>query len=102
PRADVVARPGRRAAVARRRVGARIRRLPGGRGAAVGRDLLFEAQPMRLAGLLVAALLGAAGLPARDAPVYRSELVFPLEHWHNHASIIVQAPNATLLAHSFH
>ena len=26
-----------------------------------------------------------------------SELIFPLEHWHNHASMIVEAPNGDLL-----
>jgi hypothetical protein len=33
----------------------------------------------------------------RAAPQIESELVFPLEHWHNHASMIVEAPNGDLL-----
>lgn len=28
---------------------------------------------------------------------YESELIFPLEHWHNHASCIVECPNGDLL-----
>lgn len=32
----------------------------------------------------------------------RSELIFPLETWHNHASCIVEAPNGDLLACWFH
>jgi predicted neuraminidase len=29
-------------------------------------------------------------------PVFRAELVFPLEHWHNHSSSIVELPNGEL------
>lgn len=47
-------------------------------------------------GLLLSALLQA------EQPVYRSEFIFPLEHWHNHASSIVEAPNGDLLACWFH
>jgi predicted neuraminidase len=31
------------------------------------------------------------------APFIESELIFPLEHWHNHASCIVECPNGDLL-----
>ncbi|MDX2043148.1 MAG: exo-alpha-sialidase [Acidobacteriota bacterium] len=30
-------------------------------------------------------------------PFFTSELIFPLEHWHNHASCIVECPNGDLL-----
>lgn len=30
-------------------------------------------------------------------PFHTSELIFPLEHWHNHASAIVECPNGDLL-----
>jgi predicted neuraminidase len=41
--------------------------------------------------------------PARQAaPLFTSELVFPLEHWHNHASMVVEAPNGDLLVCWFH
>lgn len=36
------------------------------------------------------------------APFYEAELIFPLEHWHNHASCIVEAPNGDLLVCWFH
>ncbi len=35
-------------------------------------------------------------------PFHRAELIFPLEHWHNHASSIVEAPNGDLLVCWFH
>src|SRR2546423_15034000 len=31
-----------------------------------------------------------------------SELIFPLEHWHNHASCIVESPKGDLLVCWFH
>src|SRR6266542_6119322 len=37
-----------------------------------------------------------------DAPFLRSELIFPLEHWHNHASCIVETPRGDLLVCWFH
>src|SRR4029079_5345175 len=36
-------------------------------------------------------------LVALEKPVFESELIFPLEHWHNHASCIVEVPNGDLL-----
>jgi predicted neuraminidase len=39
---------------------------------------------------------------AQETPFLRAELIFPLEHWHNHASMIVEAPNGDLLVCWFH
>jgi predicted neuraminidase len=36
------------------------------------------------------------------APQYSGELIFPLEHWHNHSSSIVELPNGDLLVCWFH
>ena len=36
------------------------------------------------------------------APQYSSELIFPLEKWHNHSSSIVELPNGDLLVCWFH
>jgi predicted neuraminidase len=36
------------------------------------------------------------------APEYSSELIFPLEHWHNHSSSIVELPNGDFLVCWFH
>ena len=47
-------------------------------------------------------LLGGAAAAAQDAPFLSSELIFPLEHWHNHGSMIVEAPNGDLLVCWFH
>lgn len=37
-----------------------------------------------------------------DEPFQRAELIFPLEHWHNHGSCVVEAPNGDLVACWFH
>src|SRR5580700_10561351 len=39
---------------------------------------------------------------AMSAPLYKGELVFPLESWHNHSSSVVEAPNGDLLVCWFH
>ncbi len=36
------------------------------------------------------------------APQYSAELIFPLEHWHNHSSSVVELPNGDLLVVWFH
>jgi predicted neuraminidase len=36
------------------------------------------------------------------AQQYSAELIFPLEHWHNHSSSIVELPNGNLLVCWFH
>jgi predicted neuraminidase len=36
------------------------------------------------------------------APQYSGELIFPLEHWHNHSSSVVELPNGDLLVVWFH
>ena len=41
-------------------------------------------------------------LVSRDKPFLESELIFPLEHWHNHASCIVECPNGSLLVCWYH
>lgn len=46
---------------------------------------------MRIAALLLPLAVCAA------QPVFRSELVFPLEHWHNHSSSVVELPGGELL-----
>lgn len=37
-----------------------------------------------------------------DRPMHKAELIFPLEHWHNHASMVVELPNGDLLTCWFH
>ena len=44
----------------------------------------------------------ASGIRAGEAALFESELIFPLETWHNHASCIVEAPNGDLLVCWFH
>lgn len=39
---------------------------------------------------------------ATAAPFYEAELIFPLEHWHNHSSCIVELPNGDLFVCWFH
>jgi predicted neuraminidase len=50
--------------------------------------------------LLVASAMG--GRAASGTPFHRATLLFPLEHWHNHASMIVELPEGDLLVCWFH
>ena len=56
--------------------------------------LLFASTPALWAAEMTPPKAGVAFL--------ESELIFPLEHWHNHASSIVEAPNGDLLVCWFH
>src|SRR5438105_7593037 len=47
---------------------------------------------------LLASVSGQRSVP----PLYEAELIFPLEHWHNHASAIVECPNGDLIVCWFH
>ena len=38
----------------------------------------------------------------QDRAFLTSELIFPLEHWHNHASMVVELPDGDLLVCWFH
>ena len=46
--------------------------------------------------------LSALSARCGEVALYQSELIFPLETWHNHASCIVEAPNGDLLVCWFH
>src|SRR5438874_11608741 len=52
--------------------------------------------------VMLLVLAGSAALAAPPTPFLESELVFPLETWHNHASMIVEAANGDLLVCWFH
>jgi predicted neuraminidase len=47
-------------------------------------------------------LLLSGTLAAAETPFHTSELIFPLEDWHNHGSAIVEAPNGDLIVCWFH
>ena len=49
----------------------------------------------------VCVVLGVSG-QVRDRPFLDAELVFPLEHWHNHASMVVELPGGDLFVCWFH
>src|SRR5207249_6262475 len=57
-----------------------------------------------LAAALLAALASSPVALAGSAekPIYDSEIIFPLEHWHNHASCIIETPKGDLLVCWFH
>lgn len=60
-------------------------------------------QRRALAGTLAAiAVAGIAPLAQPQPGTYRTEAVFPAEHWHNHASTIVEHPDGHLLVAWFH
>src|SRR6185436_2542496 len=54
---------------------------------------------LRMPGLFLCAV---AALAAAEKPFLTSELIFPLEHWHNHGSCIVETPSGDLLVCWFH
>src|ERR1044072_2176496 len=51
---------------------------------------------------LLLTLLPGVSAQRRVPAFYEAELIFPLEHWHNHASTIVECPNGDLLVCWFH
>ncbi|MEO2034063.1 MAG: exo-alpha-sialidase [Planctomycetaceae bacterium] len=55
-----------------------------------------------LAGQILVVLVVLTGWAAADGPRHSAELIFPLEHWHNHGSCIVECPNGDLLVCWFH
>lgn len=57
---------------------------------------------MRILILIALLFSGIDFAVAAEKPFLRSELIFPMEHWHNHASCIVEAPNGDLLVCWFH
>jgi predicted neuraminidase len=57
------------------------------------------------AGILVALIAAGAGVAAQSPASsgrFRAELLFPVEHWHNHSSSIVEHPDGHLLVTWFH
>ena len=59
--------------------------------------------PRILTAALGALILASVPLAGRaPAPAYRAELLFPVEHWHNHSPSIVQHPDGHLLVTWFH
>lgn len=57
-----------------------------------------------IAGFILIIGPGRSLAPAATAekPFLTSELLFPLEHWHNHGSCLVEAPNGDLIVCWFH
>jgi predicted neuraminidase len=51
---------------------------------------------------IFAASAPAPAGPSSAEPFLESELIFPLEHWHNHGSCVVEAANGDLVACWFH
>ena len=51
---------------------------------------------------LLIALLACASVRPSARAFHEAELIFPLEHWHNHASCIVECHNGDLLVCWFH
>src|SRR5918997_4759685 len=57
-----------------------------------------------LATAAVATVAARAAPPAQkaDRPFMTGELIFPLEHWHNHSSMVVELPGGDLFVCWFH
>lgn len=55
------------------------------------------------AAMLAAMVAAVTGVAAHAPPArYQAELLFPVEHWHNHSSSIVEHPDGHLLVTWFH
>jgi predicted neuraminidase len=52
--------------------------------------------------LLLTTLGLARAISAAESPLFSSELIFPPEHWHNHASCLVETRRGDLLVCWFH
>jgi len=52
--------------------------------------------------IVVASVIASAVMGPGPDPQYSSELIFPLESWHNHSSSIVETPKGDLLVCWFH
>jgi predicted neuraminidase len=52
--------------------------------------------------ILLLLFLFASAAFGQEKPFLVSEIIFPLEHWHNHASCIVETPRGDLLVCWFH
>src|SRR5687767_11264177 len=50
----------------------------------------------------LAVILACFGAVMGAEPFLKGEFIFPMEHWHNHASCIVEAPNGDLIVCWFH
>src|SRR5262245_7246120 len=57
---------------------------------------------MRYVAVVICLIASAVMGPAAAESQYSSELIFPLESWHNHSSSIVELPNGDLLVCWFH
>jgi predicted neuraminidase len=57
---------------------------------------------LRVARVALALCTMVGAIAAAEKPFLKSELIFPLEHWHNHGSCIVEAPNGDLIVCWFH
>src|SRR5687768_501010 len=74
------------------------------RGIALHRCGSFHSRRMTtkwISGLCAAMALGVGDSRAAE-PFLNGELIFPPEHWHVHASCIVEAPNSDLIVCWFH
>ena len=66
------------------------------------RSVITSSAAVLAAAALALTVSVRAGAQSAEAPFLRSELIFPLEHWHNHGSMIVELPDGDLLTCWFH
>jgi len=65
-------------------------------------NLTHEKENVMHAHLFAISMACLAAAAQTDTLMYKGELIFPLEDWHNHGSCIVECPNGDLLACWFH
>src|SRR5687768_1589607 len=81
---------------------ARVPRCQGARGEGCQGARVPGCEGARAA-LVIAMCVAALGAgQSAQRPFLTSELIFPLEHWHNHSSMVVELPNGDLFVCWFH
>jgi len=56
----------------------------------------------QIIGSLIALVFGLGSAVVGVEPEHSAELIFPVEHWHNHGSCVVECPNGDMLVCWFH
>src|SRR4051812_16384993 len=57
---------------------------------------------MKRLSIAIISVLLSLTIPGAEKPFLEGEYIFPMEHWHNHASCIVESPNGDLIVCWFH
>src|SRR5215510_6139718 len=66
------------------------------------KSILLSSIVLAMIFTIIALAIANGSASATGKPFLESEMIFPFEHWHNHASCIVETPSGDLLVCWFH